>query len=129
MDLTWAAGAGTDDADVDQNRQDFSHCEANVKSLLDEVLRRGSVSVKPEWGRWLVGDLSDVLGMCVGVGISGDERAACQQAASWWLPKRGGRPTTGVCAHASWWLKRARVSGRVTRYVIPERGNSPSILV
>ena len=24
------------------NRQDFSHCNANVKSLLDEVLRRGS---------------------------------------------------------------------------------------
>jgi hypothetical protein len=25
-----------------ENRQDFSHCNANVKSLLDEVLRRGS---------------------------------------------------------------------------------------
>ena len=37
------------------NRQDFSHCEANVKSPLDEVLRRGSVSVKPQWEWWLVG--------------------------------------------------------------------------
>ena len=33
----------------DDNREDFSHCEANVKSVLDEVLRRGSVSVKVEW--------------------------------------------------------------------------------
>jgi len=37
------------------NRKDFSHCNANVKSPLDEVLRRGSVSVKPQWERWLVG--------------------------------------------------------------------------
>jgi hypothetical protein len=31
-----------------KKRQDFSHCEANVKSPLDEVLRRGSVSVGRE---------------------------------------------------------------------------------
>jgi hypothetical protein len=36
------------------NREDFSHCEANVKSPLDEVLRRGSVSVEPELGWRLV---------------------------------------------------------------------------
>ena len=29
------------------NRKDFSHCGANVKSPLDEVLCRGSVSVEP----------------------------------------------------------------------------------
>ena len=45
------------------NRKDFSHCEANVKSPLDGVLRRGSVSVKPEMARWLVGDGADVLVM------------------------------------------------------------------
>ena len=43
------------------NRQDFSHCNANVKSPLDEVLRRGSVSVEPESERWLVGSGADVL--------------------------------------------------------------------
>jgi hypothetical protein len=38
----------------DGNRKDFSHCEANVKSPLDEVLRRGSVSVEPGLERCLV---------------------------------------------------------------------------
>lgn len=47
-----------------------------MKSLLDEVLRRGSVSVKSELERWLVEDGAKVLASCALVGISADERAA-----------------------------------------------------
>ncbi len=43
------------------NRQDFSHCNANVKSLLDGVLRRGSGSVKVELGGWSRRSWADVL--------------------------------------------------------------------
>ena len=43
-----------DDNTAAGNRQDFSHCNANVKSRLDEVLRRGSVSVEAELGLWVV---------------------------------------------------------------------------
>ena len=49
-------------AQSDKNRQDFSHCEANVKSRLDAALRRGSgereawvgAEVVQEWGEVLV---------------------------------------------------------------------------
>jgi hypothetical protein len=59
-----------------QNRQDFSHCNANVKSLLDEVLRRGSGSVKAELGRWSCRSGPDVLRTWASVRIWPDERAA-----------------------------------------------------
>ncbi len=50
-----------DETDDLTNRQDFSHRPADVKSLLDEVLRRGSVSVKPEGERRVVGYAAYVL--------------------------------------------------------------------
>jgi len=70
-------------------RKDFSHCEANVKSPLDEVLRRGSVSVEPELGGRLAGFGSDEVVSGAWVGISRDERAAFQDAALW-TPSKGG---------------------------------------
>ena len=70
-------------------RKDFSHCEANVKSPLDEVLRRGSVSVEPELGGRLAGFGSDEVVSGAWVGISRDERAAFQEAAMWARSKGG----------------------------------------
>ena len=56
------ARLGSLDAKVStNNRQDFSHCEANVKSPLDEVLRRGSVSVKVDGEQRRVGVGADGL--------------------------------------------------------------------
>lgn len=64
------------------NRQDFSHCNANVKSLLDKVLRRESGSVKAKLGRWSCQSGADVVRMWVSVKVWPDERAAFQEAAS-----------------------------------------------
>ena len=72
-----------------RNRENFSHCEANVKSPLDEVLRRGSVSVEPELEGCLVGCGADVPLSCVCVRLSMSERAAFQDAALW-APSKGG---------------------------------------
>jgi len=64
------------------NRQDFSHCEANVKSPLDGVLRGGSVSVGAELGFGSCRIGAGTLGRCLSVAIWLDGRAASQEAAS-----------------------------------------------
>ena len=65
----------------DDNRQDFSHCEANVKSPLDGVLRGGSVSVGAELGLGSCRIGAGTLGRCLSVAIWLDGRAASQEAA------------------------------------------------
>ena len=58
-----------------KNRQDFSHCPANVKSRLDEVLRRGSVSVKTDFERWL---LEYVANVCLSGDFDGRARSSAR---------------------------------------------------